>query len=298
MSRWGVLLPTFDPLRSGEPPPVAAAARRAEALGFDSVWVGDHLLCPAPVLDAPACLSVAAAVTERVGVGFSVMLIGLRPPAWAAKQLATIQTLSAGRLALGVGAGGEFPEEFAAAGVEHRTRGARLDAALEALPGLLAGAPVATANGAAPPLEPPVRMPPVLVGGRSDAALRRAARFGDAWLPMWLSPATLARRAEDLEAAAAARGRSRPALAVLVGVHVDADRDRAAAQAAAHLRGQYRLELDRVERWTLLGAPERVAEALEAYRAVGVEQFVLMPLGGRPLEQFERLAEVVALARG
>src|SRR4029077_14578824 len=71
MTNWGVLLPTFDPLRRGEPFPVAQAAQLAEQSRYASVWVGDHLKCPAPVLDAPICLAVAATVTTRVQLGFS-----------------------------------------------------------------------------------------------------------------------------------------------------------------------------------------------------------------------------------
>ena len=130
-------------MRTGAPPPVSDAAQRAEALRFDGVWAGDHLACPAPVLDAPAVLATAAALTTRVSVGFSILLLGLRSPAWAAKQLASLQVLSGGRLRLGVGVGGEFPGEFAAAGVPLAQRGARLDAALRVLPELLAGRPCA-----------------------------------------------------------------------------------------------------------------------------------------------------------
>jgi alkanesulfonate monooxygenase SsuD/methylene tetrahydromethanopterin reductase-like flavin-dependent oxidoreductase (luciferase family) len=139
----GVLLPTFDPTSSGERLPVVEAARLAEQLGFGALWAGDHLACPAPGLDAPGCLSAAAAVTERIALGFSVMLLGLRAPAWSAKQLATIDALAGpGRLRLGVGVGGEFPEEFAAAAVNVKQRGARLDDALNVLPDLLSGRPV------------------------------------------------------------------------------------------------------------------------------------------------------------
>jgi alkanesulfonate monooxygenase SsuD/methylene tetrahydromethanopterin reductase-like flavin-dependent oxidoreductase (luciferase family) len=284
--RWGVLLPTLDPLRAGGPPRVVEAARLAERLGFDAVWAGDHLACPAPVLDATQCLAAAAAVTERVTLGISVLLLGLRPPAWAAKQVVTLDALSGGRLALGVGVGGEFPQEFAAAGVPRRERGARLDAALAALPDLLAGRP----HGDIPALEPALAAPPpILVGGRSDAALRRAARFGDAWLPMWISPATLARRAERLAELAAAHGRPRPGLALLIGVRVGDD---AAPQADAHLRGLYGMGLERVERWTPVGDADAVGEQLEAYREAGVGELILMPLGADPLGQFERLAGV------
>ena len=89
-------LPNFDAVGSGKPPPVVAAARLAEELGFDAAWAGDHLACPAPGLDAPSCLSAAAAVTERISLGISVMLLGLRQPAWSAKILATIDPSPAG----------------------------------------------------------------------------------------------------------------------------------------------------------------------------------------------------------
>lgn len=294
MTRYGVLLPTFDPLRTGETPNVVEAARYAEALGFDGVWVGDHLLCPAPVLDAVSCLTAAAVSTERVSVGFSVMLLGLRPVAWAAKQIATLQILSGGRLRLGVGVGGEFPEEFEAAGVPVTERGRRLNAGLQALPALLDG----KREAAAPRLEPRAPMPPVLIGGRSEAALRRAATYGDAWLPMWLAPEEVARRAERVAELASEQGRPRPRLVLLLGVRVGDDAGATRAAAAAQLQGQYRLDLERVERWTALGSAETIAEFLAPYLDVGIEEFVFMPLGGGTLEQYERLAEIRELLDG
>ena len=284
MTSWGVLLPTFDPQRSGEPFQVAAAARLAEQLGYHSIWAGDHLKCPAPVLDAPTCLAVGAAVTDRVDIGFSVMLLGLRPIAWAAKQIATLQQLSGNRLRLGVGVGGEFPQEYEAAEVPHTERGARLDRALQLLPQFLAA-------GTPHSLEPSAPMPPILVGGRSDRAVERAARYGDAWLPMWVSPETLAQRGERLAELAANHGRPTPSLSLLVLAHVDEDRSRARAEADAHLQGQYGMPIDRVERWTAFGGAGQVAEFLERYVRIGVAEILMLPLGSRPLEQVERLAE-------
>jgi len=284
MTDWGVLLPTFDPLRRGEPFPVAEAARMAEEAGYASVWAGDHLKCPAPVLDAPTCLAVAATVTTQVQLGLSVMLLGMRPIAWAAKQLATLQHLSGNRLRLGVGVGGEFPQEYEAAEVPHGRRGARLDEALRLLPEYLR-------PGTEHSLEPPAPMPPVLVGGRSDRAVERAARFGDAWLPMWMSPETLAQRGERLAELAGEHGRPAPSLSLLVLAHVDDDRARARAQAEAHLHGQYGMALDRVERWTAFGSAETVAEFLEPYTRIGVSEILLLPLGSHPLDQIERLAD-------
>ena len=285
MTNWGVLLPTFDPLRSGEPLPVAEAARLVEQAGFDSVWAGDHLKCPAPVLDATICLAVAATVTERVRIGLSVMLLGMRPLAWAAKQIATLQQLSDNRLRLGVGVGGEFAQEYEAAEVPLKQRGGRLDRALELLPRFLE-------PGNEHSLDPSAPMPPVLVGGRSDRAVERAARFGDAWLPMWISPETLAQRGKRLRELAATHGRPAPGISLLVLAHVDDDLAKARAQADAHLRGQYGMGLELVERWTAFGPSDRVAEFLEPYTAAGVSEILLLPLGSRPLEQVQRLADV------
>jgi alkanesulfonate monooxygenase SsuD/methylene tetrahydromethanopterin reductase-like flavin-dependent oxidoreductase (luciferase family) len=301
MASWGVLLPTFDALRTGRPLQVAAAARLAEDAGLDGVWAGDHLWCPAPILDATTALATAAAVTDRVTVGSSVLLLGLRPLAWAAKQIATLQALSDNRLKLGVGIGGEFPVEYAAAEVPIKERGRRLDRALDLLPGLLSGEPFPEdwpnpdGGERLPALEPAVPVPPLIVGGRSDVAQQRAVRVQAGWMPMWLSPETLARRQETLAQLAAEAGIPTPRTTLLVLAHVDDDPVRAREAAEQHLRGQYRMGLEPVERWTALGAVSEVAEFLSRYESV--DEFVLMPLADRNLEQFERLAEVVALMR-
>jgi probable F420-dependent oxidoreductase len=295
--RIGVLLPNFDAVGSGQPLPIVPAARLAEELGFGAAWVGDHLACPAPGLDAPSCLAAAAAVTENIRLGLSVMLLGLRAPAWAAKILATIDHLSSGRLVLGVGVGGEFPAEFEAAGVPVRQRGARLDDALQVIRDLLTGQAVQyegrTMTVTAPSLQPAMATPPpIYVGGRGEAALHRAARHGDMWLPMWLTPDRVAERSAQLADLAEREGRPAPGTALLIGVHIDDDRARARAEAELHIRGQYRMGLEKIEHWTLLDSVDGAVEQLDAYRQAGVEEFVFMPLGREPLTQYERLAEV------
>jgi probable F420-dependent oxidoreductase len=300
MTRFGVLLPTFDPLHTGQTPEVLEGARRAEELGFDAGWVGDHLWGHAPWLDASVALSAAAAVTERLTLGFSVMLLGLRPPAWAAKQIQSIYALSGGRLVVGVGVGGEYPEEFEAAGVDVGRRGKRVDETLALLPDLLLGRRVdydgETVAVHANPLAPAVpRLPRILIGGRSDAALRRTVRFGDGWLPMWLAPDALLERSTRLRELAAASGRPEPSITLLILVHVDDDLERSRREAAEHLEGQYKLPLHVVERWAALGPRDQVAETLRSYIDVGVSELILMTLGREPLVQYERLAEVCAL---
>jgi alkanesulfonate monooxygenase SsuD/methylene tetrahydromethanopterin reductase-like flavin-dependent oxidoreductase (luciferase family) len=296
----GVLLPNFDPERLSGPPQIVQAARLAEELGFESLWAGDHLACPAPGLDAPTCMAASAAVTDRIALGFSVMLLGLRNPAWTAKQLVSIDLLAGGgRLRLGVGAGGEFPGEFEAAGVPVSGRGARLDDSLAVLGDLMTGKPVDHTGRVltvrAPALEPALPAPPpVYVGGRGEPALRRAARFGDAWLPMWLTPSKLAERAQRLGEMALEMGRPAPRLAALILVRIDDDRDHAYAQARAHIAGQYRMELETIERWTLLDSIDGAVEHLHQFVEIGVSELLLLTLGRDTLQQYERLAEVRA----
>jgi alkanesulfonate monooxygenase SsuD/methylene tetrahydromethanopterin reductase-like flavin-dependent oxidoreductase (luciferase family) len=301
----GVLLPNFDPERLGGlgRNSVLQAARLAEQLEFESLWAGDHLACPAPGLDAPTCIAASAAVTERIALGFSVMLLGLRNPAWTAKQLASIDLLAGGgRLRLGVGAGGEFPAEFEAAGVPVSQRGARLDDSLAVIGDLLTGQPVDYTGRAltvrAAGLEPPLpAVPPIYVGGRGEPALRRAARYGDAWMPMWLTPARIAERSQRLGEMALEHGRPAPRVTPLILVRIDADRNHAYAQARAHIAGQYRMELDTVERWTLLDSIDGAVEHLHQFVEVGVSEILLLTLGRDPLDQYERLAEVRARLR-
>ena len=294
----GVLLPNFDPTRTGSPVAITDAARVAQELGYDALWAGDHLACPAPGLDAPACLAASAAVTDRIALGFSVMLLGLRAPAWSAKQLTTIDALAGpGRLRLGVGVGGEFPEEFAAAGVPVAQRGARLDDALAVLGDLLCGRPVDYEGRAitvhSPALAPAMAAPPpVYVGGRGEPAMRRAARVGDAWLPMWLSPAKVAERSAQIAEMALQHGRPVPRTALLILVRIDDDRAAGRGRAEAHVRGQYRIALDVIERWTLLDSIDGAVQRLSEYTAVGVSEFLLLTLGTDTLTQYERLAEV------
>lgn len=290
------MLPNFDPFRSGRLP-VVRAAGLAEEIGFDSGWVGDHLAFHPPILEAACALSAAAARTERLRLGFGVMLLALRPPVWVAKQLGAIDALAPGRLLFGVGVGGENPAEWEAAGVPVTERGRRVDEALEVLPQLLAGQPVdyrgRYVQVRAPALEPaPREMPPVVVGGRSEAAIRRAARYGDAWLPVWLDAERVAARRAQLASLASELGRAEPETIMLAFACVTDDVARAREKAAALMAGQYRLPFERVERWCPIGDADHVAGVLETYRDVGAGGFLLVPLSDEPLEQIERFAAV------
>ena len=220
-----------------------------------------------------------------------------------AKQVATVDALAPGRVLLGVGVGGENPAEWEAAGVPVGERGRRLDESLAIVGALLRGEPVDHPGPLlptrAPVLEPvPAAPPPLVLGGRSDAALRRAAKLGDGWLGVWLSPRRVADAAARLAELAAEHGRPVPAVLMMVFVHVTGpgdDPEAARAQAAAFVRGQYGLPFDALARWVVVGDEGAVAEALTALRNAGAQGFVLLPAASAPLQQYERLASVRAL---
>ena len=290
----GVALPNVDAFGNGSP--VVEVARAAEAAGLDHVWVADHLVFHRPILEATTTLAFVAAATERIGLGTAILNPTLRPVVWLAKQLSTLDRLAPGRLLLGVGLGGEYEPEFRAAGVERKTRGRRLDEALELLPRLLAGEQVVHSgafevdcDGLAPGAN---QMPPVLVGGRGEAAIRRAARQGDAWLPMWLDPAEIEVARTRLDEAAAAAARPAPGVALVAFVNVCDDSATGEAQAAELIQRQYGMPYDRVRRWTLVGPATEIAERLSDYVDAGVEGFCLACAHPEPLGQVEQLAEV------
>ncbi|MGD3107700.1 TIGR03619 family F420-dependent LLM class oxidoreductase [Streptomyces sp. YGL11-2] len=188
---------------------LAGLARQAEELGYAGVWLPDHLLPPGPygtppqayggVYEPLAALAYLAAVTERITLGTSVLIAPLREPLLLARQSATLARLSGGRFVLGVGVGWQR-YEFAAAGVGFGTRGARTDRALRLVRHLHTGAGGPYDDGRVsfdgravfePVPEEPV---PFLIGGNSDAALRRAAEFGGYWQGVGLTPGEFAER--------------------------------------------------------------------------------------------------------
>jgi probable F420-dependent oxidoreductase len=202
---------------------IEAVARTADELGYDSVWCNDHLAIPSVPGDGTAeaayaaaygqqrgqsiyepliVLAYLAAVTRRVLLGTSVYLLPLRSPLLAARQAVSLDRLSEGRLVLGVGAGW-LESEFTAVGVPYRQRGRRTDEAIAMLKSLCA-------EDGAGFLPKPVQRPhpPLWIGGRSDAAVRRAARAGDAWHPSHLTVDELRRQIPELRAECERAGRS------------------------------------------------------------------------------------------
>jgi probable F420-dependent oxidoreductase len=295
---------TFGVLPGGSTPEeFLAGVRTAEALGYDSVWVGDHVLWPVFWPEPLVLLSAAAAVTERIHLGTGVLLAALRGPAPLAKQTATLQWLSGGRFRLGVGAGGEFPPEFAASGVPLEERGRRLDATLEALRALWSGEPVSLHNAAADlegarlDLVPEPRIP-VWVGGRSRAAQRRAARFGDAWMPFVITPEAFAEGWAHVREQAERLDRDPEAIrpALQLWGQFDDDLAEALGTIAARIESTYRTPFDRFERYTVYGDASMWFARLREYVDAGVRHFNFVFAGGDRLAQLARVASDVVPA--
>ena len=267
--KFGVCLPQYG--RDIALEDLQDVAADAEAQGFDSVWVSDHVVTPEHLhasigptfLDAFVVLSHVSALTRTVRLGTTVMVTPYRNPLVAAKIISTLDSLSGGRVILGVGAGGA-PDEFAALGIPETQRGKRTDEYLQAMIELWTSDP-ATYRGrfvnfegvrfAPKPLQQP--HPPILVGGRSDAALRRAVRFGQGWHPTSMPLDLLKERMAALSAISSDAGRSDPpATTIHQAVSFDAGRDNA---------DQRRLGR---------GSPEQVADDLSVYADLGIPMVV------------------------
>lgn len=277
------------------------AARDAERAGLDGIIVGDHVTFYGYGNDGLITLTAIAAVTERIELKTSVYLLPLRHPVPVALQCAQVDQLSNGRLVLGVGVGGEDPHEFTSCGVDPTTRGARTNEALQILRRLWAEDEV-TFEGKHFQLDrvtvypKPMRPIPLFIGGRSDAALRRAGRYGDGYTGIWLGLDRFKESAEKIRDAATAAGRDPAAieLGMQFWTSVDATRDVARALVAAGMEGTYRLPFERFERYTPFGSARQVAEFVAPFVEAGCRHFNFITVQDSPAEVVERTAEIRA----
>jgi len=296
--------PSFGAFFSGHPAKEQfELVRRVEALGFDSVWCGDHLSFNLPLYESLTLLASYASITERIRLGTAVYLLALRPPAVAAKATSTLDVLSGGRLIFGVGVGGENPKEFELAGVPHRERGARVSEAIDVVRTLWRDTP-ASFKGRFTQFEnvsidpKPVQKPgpPIWIGGRSDAALARAGRQGDGWVSYVVTAERYAQSLAKIRAAAAAAGRSLEGFATahLTFITVGRDYERARDAWVARLSKRYAQDFGPLAaKYGVIGTPEQCAEQIERFRAAGCTYFLLNPICD-PAEEREQLELMAA----
>ncbi len=273
-----------------------------ERSGIDSLWLSDRLSSPLPVLEPLTTLAAIAARTNRLKFGPSVLVLPFRTPVVVAKELATIDYLSGGRLLPAVGVGVELPREFEASGVLFKERGRRTDEAIEIIRRLWLEDEV-TFQGEFYRLDrvsilpkPVQTPPPIWIGGKSEAALRRAGRLGDGWIPSFIASDEFALGVERVQRYAKEAEREVPAdhFGVLVNYLLIDSPEAGWRLADPHLpRG--RVDEATLRASTAFGPPEVVIGKLEQYIAGGGSKFILRPLcpPDLMLEQIQRLAEQV-----
>ena len=279
-----------------------ALVQRVEQLGFDSVWTGDHVSFHNPLYESLTLLASYAPITRRIRLGTAVYLLALRSPAVAAKITATLDVLSGGRLIFGVGVGGENPKEFELCGVPHAERGARVTEGIDVVRALWRETP-ATFHGRFSRFEgvsidpkPVQKLPPIWVGGRSDAALVRAGSQGDGWVSYVVQPERYARSLEKIREAAHAAGRS---LTGFTGAHlafitVGRDYERARKTWVSVLSRRYAQDFEPLaKKYGVIGTPEQCAEQLAAFCDAGCTYFLLSAIGD-PRDEREQLETIAA----
>jgi probable F420-dependent oxidoreductase len=260
---------------------IGDASRRIEAQGWDFLTTGEHVSFNIPIANAFVSLAAAAAVTTRVELMSSVTLLPLYPATLAAKLGAALDNVSGGRFVLGVGVGGENPREFEACGVPVGERGARTDEALDIIRRLWTS-PQVTYTGKYAELvdvsirPAPVRKPspPIWIAGRRQAAMRRAARFGDGWMPYMYSARMLS---ESLDVIAAQRGDLPPIEAgayLWTCVHEDASV--ALDYAMTTLARTYRQDFTaRADSYFVVGDPDHCAQRVLEYVRAGARRIIV-----------------------
>ena len=281
-------------------------AGEVERLGYDMLFTGDHFFAAGPSVDSLILLAAIAARTERLVVGSGVLLVALREPVALAKQAATIDLVSGGRFILGVGVGGEFKDEWAALGVPLVGRGRRVDEYLSLVQQLWRGTPVRhrgelrTVEGVVgSPVPTRPSGPPIWIGGRSDAALSRAARH-DGWIAYAVSPRRLRESGDRVREQAGQRAEAIRIVAVVFSnVHSVAATARASAEKVLGVR--YRQDFAAfLNAFCAVGQPESVQARIEEFMDSGADDVLICPQcpADEFMEQVQRTVETVLLPMG
>ena len=297
------MTPPWDLWRRSIPERREAATRMADA-GIDHFFLADHVsFHDGSGTDALLAMAGLAQLEERLSVMAGVYLLALRHPVVVARQLATLSELAEGRIVFGVGVGGEDRHEIEVCGVDPATRGRRTDECLEILRPLLRGETVThhgefvSVDDAVIRPTPPVDIP-FVVGGRSNAALRRAGRYAEGWLGTWCSTRRFAEATEIVAATAAEAGRE-PAWThgLQVWVGVGKTKEAGAANARRRMEAFYKIPFEAFEKYVPVGTPEDIAADLAGYRDVGSTIFNITPCGDSAEDDLEAVSAVAELLR-
>ena len=291
-----------------DPQALIAYAVRAEALGFDSVWVWDHILLgvdpPFPVVDSLMLLSAVAARTSTIKLGTGVLVLPLRNPVVLAKELASLDLIAGGRLLLGM-ASGWYRREFDAVGVPFQERGRIMDRNLEVLHRLWTENQV---NGEYPPhhlrganLSPkPARLPVILIGGYVDRVLKRAALNGG-WLTYFYTPQGFAKSWAKVRGFAEEAGQDPEGLLNANQLPIYVGPRQTVEAPMMEWLGQewdYAAWSDSTKEAAVFGTVDECVAQLRAQLAVGVQKIIFIPYRYQP-DQVEIIArDIIPRLRG
>jgi probable F420-dependent oxidoreductase len=302
----GYLLPTREQIMEGrhDATSLLSLAERAEALGYDSVWVGDSVLAR-PRHDPLTLLAAVASRVPRVMLGTAVLLPALRNPVLLAHQVATLDQVSEGRFILGVGIARDVPNiraEFAACGVPFEKRVGRMMEGLRLCRALWSGEPVdwdgrwPVQGSVLAPMPHRPGGPPIWIGGNAAASLERVGKWFDGWFPNAPDPATFASQLGDIRTTARSAGRDPAQLsaAMYLTLSVDDDAARASARMDAFLEGYYGAPAEVLRRRQAVysGPVEGAMQWIDGYAKVGATDLILRFAGGH-----ERHLEMLASVR-
>ena len=273
----------------------------AEELGWDSVWFSDRIVGAAWRMDPIAGMAIVTGRTEKLKFGTGVLLMSMRSPVTAARELATIDLLSNGRLVLGVGVGQESPAEYEAMGVRKRDRGRRLDEAIVLMRRLWTEERVTYESefvkltDAAISVRPKQANVPIWIGSRSEAGLRRTGRLGDGWLPTQMTPEEVAAGIACIQEYAAEAGRQieEDHFGLQISSYLVES-----GSVPSHIQERYLLQRrsdEPPERLNLLGTQEQIMARLREYIDAGATKFVFNPACGADemLDQMRLQAEAI-----
>jgi len=275
--KFGIALPNFG--RDARRDNVVKLAKTAEEFGFDSIWVSDHIVIPdshkgfGDVFYEPfVTLAYVSSITEKINLGTSVIILPYRNPLVVAKMISTLDVLSGGRVILGAGTGW-LKDEFEALSIPYADRGFQTDEHLEAMKVLWTRKnpkfkgkfyKFSDIRFFPKPVQKPY--PPIWIGGNSNRAIERAARSGDGWHAVGLTPEEMKYKSKYLMGLI--KGRSKRKTEFVISLRKN-----------LQILGPGEKDRKIDEREVLRASPEKIAESIEEYEESGVSHLVFQVLG-------------------
>jgi alkanesulfonate monooxygenase SsuD/methylene tetrahydromethanopterin reductase-like flavin-dependent oxidoreductase (luciferase family) len=285
-----------------QPEIIIKEATFAEESGFDYLASGEHLFFHGAVPNAFISLAAAAGATSEIRLVTSVALPPLYPAALFAKLVASLDSVSGGRLELGVGAGGEYPAEFDAVGVELSTRFRRIEETLTVCRLLNTGEMVSFEgefthlhNVQLNPLPVQLPMPPLWLPGRKSGALRRVGRLADVWLPYMVTPEMLRSGLDEISTEAALHGRPEHSVgaSIFAWTCVDGDGTWAQQTGLEAVGNIYNQDFSKLaDKYLFLGTPGKVLSRLSEFASAGADK-VIIAVAAKP-EDRPRVLNTIA----